>query len=192
MAQVIYPRWRPFLVPWHKLYTTMEVVPVPLVPTCGKKWVYKAAENFQIFQFKGLSTWPILKFVGKDILKFVGNCHRAPSMVDQRWRTARDQRRIQRQMLDNIIQVHAFSDLRYTWSVPKYSVCSKRPFFERPSIVHPRWICGDGTERCMLCRCFTLELNRIPLPGSIMHKMCRYTLYAGTTLRSNDPSFVFK
>jgi len=24
-------------------------------------------ENFQIFQFKGLLTWPILKFVGKDI-----------------------------------------------------------------------------------------------------------------------------
>ena len=24
-------------------------------------------ENFQIFQFKGLSTWPILKFVGKDL-----------------------------------------------------------------------------------------------------------------------------
>ena len=26
----------------------------------------------------------------------------------------------------------------------------------------------------------------MPLPGSIMHKMCRYTLYADTTLRSND------
>jgi len=58
-------------------------------------------ENFQIF--KGLSTWPILKFVGKDILKFVGNCRRALSMVDQRWQTARDRRRVQRQMLDNII-----------------------------------------------------------------------------------------
>jgi len=45
MAQVIYPRWRPCLVPWHKLYTKMELVPVPLVPTCAKlakKWVYKA------------------------------------------------------------------------------------------------------------------------------------------------------
>ena len=29
---------------WHKLYTTMELVPVPLVPTCAKKWVYKAVE----------------------------------------------------------------------------------------------------------------------------------------------------
>jgi len=48
------------------------------------------------------------------------------------------------------------------------------------------WICGDSAERCMLCRCFTPELNRMPLPGSIMHKMCRYTLYAETTLRSND------
>ena len=36
-------------------------------------------ENCRIFQFKGLSTWPILKFVGKDILKFVGNCRRALS-----------------------------------------------------------------------------------------------------------------
>jgi len=34
-------------------------------------------------------------------------------MVDQRWRTARDQRRVQRQMLDNIIQAHAYADLRY-------------------------------------------------------------------------------
>jgi len=33
-------------VPWHKLYTTMELVPVPLVPTCAKKWVYKAV-NFK-------------------------------------------------------------------------------------------------------------------------------------------------
>ena len=24
----------------------MELVPVPLVPTCAKKWVYKAVENF--------------------------------------------------------------------------------------------------------------------------------------------------
>jgi len=28
-------------------------------------------------------------------------------MVDQRWKTARDQRRVQRRMLDNIIQAHA-------------------------------------------------------------------------------------
>ena len=41
MAQVIYPQWRPFLVPWNKFYTTMEIVPVPLVPTCATKWVYK-------------------------------------------------------------------------------------------------------------------------------------------------------
>jgi len=26
----------------------------------------------------------------------------------------------------------------------------------------------------------------MPLPGSIMHKMCRYTLYAETSLCSND------
>jgi len=36
---------------------------------------------YRIFQFKGLSTWPILKFVGKDILKFVGNFRRALSMA---------------------------------------------------------------------------------------------------------------
>ena len=48
------------------------------------------------------------------------------------------------------------------------------------------WIWGDGAERCMWCRCFKLELNRTPLLGWIMHKMCRYTLYAETTLRSND------
>jgi len=59
---------------------------------------------------KGLSTWPILKFVGKDILKFVGNCRRAPSMVDQRWKTVRDQRRVQRRMSDNIIQAHTYAD----------------------------------------------------------------------------------
>ena len=70
-------------------------------------------KNFQIFQFKGLSTWPILKFVGTDILKFVGNCHRALSMVDRRWQTARDQRRVQRLMLDNIILAPAYADLRY-------------------------------------------------------------------------------
>ena len=32
----IYPRWRPFLVPWHKLYTTIQLVPVPLVPLVPK------------------------------------------------------------------------------------------------------------------------------------------------------------
>jgi len=31
-------------VPWHKLYTTMELVPVLLVPTCATKWVYKAVK----------------------------------------------------------------------------------------------------------------------------------------------------
>ena len=35
-------------------------------------------------------------------------------MVDQRWKTARNQRRVQRQMLDNIIQAQAYADLRYT------------------------------------------------------------------------------
>ena len=103
-----------------------------------------------------------------------------------RWRTARNLRRVERQMLDNIIQAHSWTDRRHAWSVQKYGVCLKRPFFEWPSIVHHRWICGDGAERCMLCRCFTLELNRMPLPGSTMHKMCRYTLYTETTLRSND------
>jgi len=67
-------------------------------------------------------------------------------MVDQRWKTIRDQRRVQRRILDKIIQAHTYADLRYAWSVSKYSVCSKRPFFERPSIVHPRWICGDGEK----------------------------------------------
>jgi len=66
-------------------------------------------------------------------------CRRAPSMVDQRWRTARDQRRVQRWMLDNIFQAHAYADLRYARSVQKYGVCLKRPFFERPSIVHPTY-----------------------------------------------------
>ena len=51
--------------------------------------------------------------VGKDILKFVGNCRRAPSMVDQQWKTTRDQRRVQRRMLDTNIQAHAYTDLRY-------------------------------------------------------------------------------
>ena len=44
---VSYTSIGPFLVPWHKLYTTMELVPVPLVPTCDKKWVYKAVEMSQ-------------------------------------------------------------------------------------------------------------------------------------------------
>jgi len=108
------PTMETFPCTMPKLYTTMELVPVPLVPTCATKWVYKAVENFQIFQFKGLSTCPISKFVEKDILKFVGNLRRAPSMVDQRWRTARDQRLVQRRMLHNIIQAHAYADLRYT------------------------------------------------------------------------------
>jgi len=34
-------------------------------------------------------------------------------MVDQRWKTARDQRRVQRRMLGNIIQAHVYADLRY-------------------------------------------------------------------------------
>jgi len=38
----------------------------------------------------------------------------------------------------------------------------------------------------MLCRCFALELNLIPLPDSIMHKMCKHTLYVKTILRSID------
>jgi len=37
---------------------------------------------------------------------------RAPSMVDQRWKTVRDQRRVQRRMLENIIQAHTYADLR--------------------------------------------------------------------------------
>ena len=57
MAQVIYPRWRPFLVPWLKLYTTMELVPVPLVPTCAKKWVYKAVKD----SLKPVQGWTIMK-----------------------------------------------------------------------------------------------------------------------------------
>ena len=55
-------------------------------------------------------------------------------MVDQRWRTARDQRRVQRRMLDNIIQAHPYADLRYAWSVQKYGVCFQHPFFERPKV----------------------------------------------------------
>jgi len=35
-------------VPWHKLYTTMELVPVPLVPTCTAKWVYKAVQHLHV------------------------------------------------------------------------------------------------------------------------------------------------
>ena len=38
-------------MPWLKLYTTMELVPVPLVPTCATKWVYKAVNFFQTFAF---------------------------------------------------------------------------------------------------------------------------------------------
>jgi len=34
-------------------------------------------------------------------------------MVDQRWKTVRDQRRVQRRMLHNIIQAHGYDDLRY-------------------------------------------------------------------------------
>ena len=34
-------------------------------------------------------------------------------MVDQRWKIARDQRLVQRRMLDNIIQAHVYADLRY-------------------------------------------------------------------------------
>jgi len=29
-----------------QLYTTMELVPVPLVPTCATKWVYKAVKIY--------------------------------------------------------------------------------------------------------------------------------------------------
>ena len=32
-------------------------------------------------------------------------------MVDRRWKTAQDQRRVQRRILDNIIQAHAYADL---------------------------------------------------------------------------------
>ena len=50
-------------------------------------------------------------------------------------------------LFENVFtQAHAYADLRYARSVPKYSVCLKRPFFERPSIVHPRRICGDGEK----------------------------------------------
>jgi len=68
MTQVIYPQWRPFLVPWHKLYTTMELVPVSLVPTCAKKWVYKALKLFSLFMIdKVHQTWFCL-FNGDGIL----------------------------------------------------------------------------------------------------------------------------
>ena len=45
MAQVIYlHRAIPFAM--AQALTTMELVPVPLVPNCDKKWVYKAVQNF--------------------------------------------------------------------------------------------------------------------------------------------------
>jgi len=34
-------------------------------------------------------------------------------IVDHQWKTARDQRQVQRRMLDIIIQAHAYADLRY-------------------------------------------------------------------------------
>ena len=92
-------------------------------------------------------------------------------------------------MLDNIIQTHTYDDLRYARSVQKYGVCFKRPFFERPSIVHSTyWLFVFGSVETAQkdVRCAGVSLNHLPLPGSIMHKMCRYTLYAETTLRSND------
>ena len=56
---------------------------------------------------------PPIEFKYGTIRRVPSNCRRAPSIVDQRWRTARDQRRVQRRMLDNIIQAHPYADLRY-------------------------------------------------------------------------------
>ena len=44
MAQVIYLH-RAIPCAMAQTLTTMELVPVPLVPTCDKKWVYKAVKN---------------------------------------------------------------------------------------------------------------------------------------------------
>ena len=46
MAQVIYLH-RAIPCAMAQALTTMELVPVPLVPTCDKKWVYKAVDFFQ-------------------------------------------------------------------------------------------------------------------------------------------------
>ena len=58
MAQVIYLR-RAIPCAMAQALTTMELVPVPLVPTCDKKWVYKAVKisivNFIHFQVKTFS-----------------------------------------------------------------------------------------------------------------------------------------
>jgi len=53
MGQVIYPRRRPFLDPWVKLLTTMQLVPVPLLPTWPKKWVYQAVQFLWGYDMRG-------------------------------------------------------------------------------------------------------------------------------------------
>ena len=53
------------------------------------------------------------KVRGKGHFEVRGKCRRAPSMADHQWKTARDQRRVQRPMLDKIIEAHAYADLRY-------------------------------------------------------------------------------
>ena len=64
------------------------------------------------------------------------------TMVDQRCRTAKDQRRVQRRMLGNRIEAHAYPELTYAWSVQKCGACNQRPLFEWPSIVHLYTIIG--------------------------------------------------
>ena len=47
MTQVIYLH-RAIPCAMAQALTTMELVPVPLVPTCDKKWVYKAVKLLSI------------------------------------------------------------------------------------------------------------------------------------------------
>ena len=112
-------------------------------------------------------------------------------MVDQRWRTARDQRRVQRRMLDNSGACICGSQIYMKRA--KIQCMFKAPFLwatiNSPSEVD-LWRRRERCMLCRLCRCLTLELNCMSFPGSIMHKMCRYALHTETTLRSNNPSFV--
>jgi len=63
------------------------------------------------------------------IWRVPSNCRRAPFMVDQRWRTARDQRQFQRWMLDNISQAHAW--LAYSSQLECMSHFIGLPYFSQ-------------------------------------------------------------
>jgi len=71
------PKLEAFSCPGTSSIPTMELVPVPLVPICPTKWVYKAVQNFILRVPRVPRTFSQRKFIPRTVLKKV-SCFDTP------------------------------------------------------------------------------------------------------------------